>query len=83
MEEQERLTLSELVNISTDDELVYRVRQATVIALRLRYRGYYVKWREACERLAIALDEAHRRDLQPYDGGWYELTAPSELGRWL
>lgn len=83
MDEAERTTLVQLLHIASDDELVYRARHSAVVMLRTRFRGRYQKMLNATERLGLIEDACRARGLQPYDGGWYELTAPTELGRWL
>lgn len=71
------------IGLATDDELVYRARSLAVRWLRSRYRGYYVKTANLWQELMYVEQILRTRELQPYDGGWYELSAPSELGRWL
>jgi hypothetical protein len=75
--------LSLICELATDDELSYRCRQTAVKMLRAGWRNRYPQMMTLAEELAIVTDVCKKRGLSPFDGGWYELTAPSELGRWL
>lgn len=71
------------IGLATDEELVYRTRSLAVRWLRTRFRGRYLARVGLEQELAYCEGLCGTRGLQPYDGGWFELTSPSQLGRWL
>lgn len=75
--------LEQIIRLADDNELIYRTRFTAVKLLRAGYRDRYQLSQDLSNELNILVLACRSRGLLPFEGGWYEMTSPSELGRWL